>query len=294
VSCCDTANQDVCYKKQLVTALPTPAPTVFNIPYSEVGRGYCGQTEQEENANRIGSWVYAPNQSDGAIACTIEPLCQGYHWNVGDSSYVLLSKVGEWTCCETSKGDICMKRNNEYGGPGSLADGAPEGQIVFSFIAENVDFLPVLASFNTAIKEAVALEAGSDISAANVEVTTSIGQVLTVTVTPPLGVRAKLVQSNLMSSTTLAQSLKEMILAVPNIEGQISGEVGIKDMTRPTMQAVFTGLTAHYQLNEHWEAQGEVEAKKIAEKEAAAAAASATPSPTNPRPVAPGTYFAPR
>merc|ERR1719428_781739 len=145
--------------------------------------------------------------------------------------------------------------------------------------------------FVTAVKEAVAIEAGSEISPSQVEVTTSIGAVLTVTITPPLGVRAKNIQSNLQSSTTLTQTLKEMILAVPNIQGQISGEVGIKDMTMPVIQAVFTGETAHVHLDESWETFGEAAAKKKATDEAVA---SATPAPTEPPPVAPGIYFAPR
>jgi hypothetical protein len=254
-TCCDTQNQDVCYKKHGVTPAPTAGPTVYQEPYFEVGRGYCGTTEEEEIGNRIGTWVYVNGTKLAGEACTLEPLCQGFHWNVWDSSYVLLSKVSSSrTCCETNKGDRCMKRMIPWDGVIEEAPyEAPEGQVVFSMVVSGVDFLPIIGEFTTACKEAIAAEAGSDISPANVEVVVSERNTVQVTITPPQGVHARVIQSALTSSPTLTESIMETLKQIPDIDTHINGAImKISDLTAPAVQAVFTGDAAQGHLDEAW------------------------------------------
>jgi hypothetical protein len=284
-TCCDTENKDVCYKKYGVTAAPTLGPTVYQEPYSEVGRGYCGKTEEEEVMNRIGSWVYTNSTKTAGEACTEEPLCEGFHWNVYDSSYVLLSKVGTWTCCESDKGDRCMKRMKPWDGVVvEMPYEAPEGQIVFTMVVSGVDFLPIIDEFTTAVKEAIAGEAGSEIVPSYVDVMISTGNLLQVTITPPQGVHARLIQSALTSSQTLTESIKEKIMQVSGIDDHINGGIlEVKDLTAPVVQAVFTGDSAQGHLDEAW----------LAWNESLHAPPATTTTTTTAKRYAPGEYIAP-
>jgi hypothetical protein len=275
-TCCETENKDQCYRKIPVTDAPTAGPTVFSEPYSEVGRGYCGQTEEEEVANRIGSWAYTNSTSLAGDACTAEPLCAGYHWNEQDSSYVLLSKVGTFTCCETAKGDRCMRRAAEL--PVQLS--AVEGQVIFSFGLGSCEFLEKMADVSTAVKEAIAAEGGSSITAGDVEVLTASGASLQVKVSPPQGVHARTVQSVLSSSPTLSASLKEKIGQVEGIDGSCE----VKDMTSPVIEAVFSGVSAQ----EHLDA-----AFKAYSGSALNEATTSTTTTPGSKPLAPGSYVAP-
>jgi hypothetical protein len=284
-TCCDSAEGDNCFKKIVVTNGPTPAPTIYAEPYVEVGRGYCGQTEEEEVNNRIGTWVYNLTQREANEHCTQEPACQGYHWNDHDASFVLLSKVGNWTCCETAKGDSCMKRQIPHEDAQDTFK-PPEGQVVFSFIVNNVDYLPIIDPFTGAVREAIAAESGSIINPDNVDVVISTGNVLEITITPPKGVQSGIVQSTLASSATLVQTIVGRINGLAGIQGHIRGTVTITDMSRPMVEAVFTGSAAHFHLDA---AYGDEGAPAPAPNEPV----EETPNTTTFVPMAPGQYLAP-
>jgi hypothetical protein len=247
-TCCNENNKSSCYKKHKVTAPPTKGPTIQGLPYNEVGPGYCGQTVEEEIGNRLGSWVYAESVNgtkEAGDACTETPQCRGFHWNEYDKSYILLSKVGHWTCCQSEKGDLCFRRLDPYDGP-VMQEAEVEGQVVFSVKVTNLEFFHFMKSFVEALKDAIAAEAG--VPTMGVDVMISSATALQVTVSPPQGTRSRDVQSTLGSSTTITQTIKEHVRNADGIGG-IAGDFSI-DVTAPKVQAVFSGKSARAQLDE--------------------------------------------
>jgi hypothetical protein len=177
----------------------------------------------------------------------------GIHWNVGDSSFIMLSKVGEWTCCESYKGDICYKRRYPHGDapapvemPDPCAD--PTGRVTLSMKVKGVDYLSVDA-LSTGVKNAIAAEAGPSILPAHVQVMQMTGGMLQVVIKPSNDEEAGKVKHTLGSSTTLVETLQDVIVAIPVPPGTDVTEVGVSDVTQPKVEAVYCGDPAVERLN---------------------------------------------
>lgn len=77
----------------------------FNL----LGRGFCSDDEKT-GGRRIGDWVYGKIQADAEEECKANDQCKGYHWNIQDNSYVLVSHVGAQSGEDTQKGELCYQK----------------------------------------------------------------------------------------------------------------------------------------------------------------------------------------
>jgi hypothetical protein len=101
-------NRQYCVKPQdAAIALPTT--------YALAGpNGYCNSNTHDEiqSGSRITGWINGESHSQARTNCDSRSECAGYHWNIQDSSYVLVSHVPD-DCCtdESAKGDQCYRRS---------------------------------------------------------------------------------------------------------------------------------------------------------------------------------------
>jgi len=77
----------------------------FNL----LGRGFCSDDEKT-GGRRIVDWVYGKIQADAEEECKANDQCKGYHWNIQDNSYVLVSHVGAQSGEDTQKGELCYQK----------------------------------------------------------------------------------------------------------------------------------------------------------------------------------------
>jgi len=80
----------------------------YQATFSLFGEGSC--SPDEKDTHRIGDWVYDSSKSDAQKACQEQPACQGFHWNLQDKSYVLVSLVGPELGPDSDKGELCYKK----------------------------------------------------------------------------------------------------------------------------------------------------------------------------------------
>jgi len=86
----------------------------LSVSYEMLGKGSCS-SEEKTDGSRMGDWIYGQSMVDAEKACEAglkEDLreCTGFHWNVVDASYVLVSKVGPKLGNDTDKGELCYKK----------------------------------------------------------------------------------------------------------------------------------------------------------------------------------------
>jgi hypothetical protein len=248
--------------------LTTPSPTVTptgvgtdtnnGSQYAEVGNGYCGTSADEEVQFRIGEWEYGQTKKHAAEKCNVLPECNGYHWNINDHSYVLLTKAFQFSCCESPKGDICYRRVNPWVDPakpvmvkGSDACKSSTAQVTFSFRLNNVNLDFSLLQVSAAIKLAVAAEAGPTIKENNVVAMHQGNGLVQVEIYPPKTVSAVAVQSTLASSTTLVETMRgsvaDVLAGMPQMEEVMP--FTITDLTVPLVKALYCGGPARELLN---------------------------------------------
>jgi len=94
-----------------VVDIPEPDAAQAKAEYSLFGAGFCSSNEKEDGS-RLGDWVYAAAQTqlDAIKACDNTTNCKGFHWNVIDSSFVLVNKVGPELGNSTEKGELCYQK----------------------------------------------------------------------------------------------------------------------------------------------------------------------------------------
>lgn len=78
-------------------------------PYKFFGSGFCS-LDEVDGGHRISEWTFGQTKEQAEAACDAHLSCQGYHWNVQDSSYVLVKEVGPTLGMETDKGDQCYQK----------------------------------------------------------------------------------------------------------------------------------------------------------------------------------------
>jgi hypothetical protein len=247
----------MCYKKVAATPAPTP-PLNVTSPYDELGPGYCGATQDEEVTNRIGSWYYGKTKKEAEGVCDKNPYCNGFHWNVNDKSFVMVSHIPTMTCCESAKGDICYKRNVPWVNPASpLVLGKidnckdPIGQIVFAMKINHVSNL-ANPDVMEAIRQAVTAEAGPEVGEQNAQVMLGLNNTVQVEIMPPPRTSTLDIKSILATSTTLAETIRDVVAKTSAAAAGDAGSgqpVTVTDISEPQIRAVYCGSAAQSLFN---------------------------------------------